>query len=89
MGLSMLRSTLVPRQCVCSAPDTSKCHTKLYLATVLRGVAFGKTQQKEVLLAAAGTGGKTTRVVETVVQEVGRGSRVLVAAASNIAVDHM
>ncbi len=37
---------------------------------------------------SAGTG-KTTSVVELVLQEVGRGSRVLVAAASNIAVDNM
>jgi superfamily I DNA/RNA helicase len=39
-------------------------------------------------LLLAGTG-KTTTVVEIVLQEVERGSRVLVTAASNIAVDNM
>ncbi|KAL6785032.1 hypothetical protein ACKKBG_A02145 [Auxenochlorella protothecoides x Auxenochlorella symbiontica] len=33
--------------------------------------------------------GKTTAVVEAIVQEVGRGSRVLACAASNIAVDNL
>ena len=38
--------------------------------------------------AHAGTG-KTTAVIEYIQQEVGRGSRVLACAASNIAVDNM
>lgn len=38
--------------------------------------------------ARPGTG-KTTAVVEVILQEVGRGSRVLACAASNIAVDNL
>ena len=42
----------------------------------------------EALLAVVGTG-KTTAVVEAILQEVARGHRVLACAPSNVAVDNL
>jgi len=47
-------------------------------------------QAKDVALIHGPPGtGKTTAVVEAILQEVGRGSRVLAASASNVAVDNL
>jgi len=45
-------------------------------------------QESDCLYVHAGTG-KTTAVLEVILQEVARGSRVLAASASNIAVDNL
>jgi hypothetical protein len=57
--------------------------------TALRPSSGGTTAiPAPTLCCPAGTG-KTTAVVEIILQEAARGSRVLAAAASNIAVDNL
>jgi hypothetical protein len=61
----------------CAASDTTPHHT-----------APHQTMPPTATNHPAGTG-KTTAVLEVILQEVARGSRVLAASASNIAVDNL
>lgn len=78
--------------CLCRTscfPSSALCIAPSCLQVPLNPASLSQTTLYDCNLWCMTGTGKTTAVVEVILQEVARGSRVLAAAASNIAVDNL